>query len=123
MNKLVISLLDVSRLNTVKNPHQKINPGNVMKNINSEFELLLKESEITITVQELPVLKGDLPRITSVFRNLLTNAINYGGKNITVGYENGNYFVRDDGIGISKHNINKILKTGERLQRNNAEGV
>ena len=53
------------------------------------------------TFPEIPDIFGDKQRIYLVFRNLLLNAINYGGINLEIGYypEKG-FYVKDDGIGI-----------------------
>ncbi len=123
MHKIILSLLDISRISTVKNPHQKIVPEKVIQDIISDIKLYIEEKEVCITVQKLPSINGDYARITTVLRNLLTNAINYGGKNILVGHKKGVYFVKDDGIGISKDNIDKIFKAGERLKKVDVDGV
>ncbi len=121
--KLVLSLLDLSRLNTVKNPYRASDPEEVVRYIIEDLELKLKESEAEIVIEPLPSMHGDEQRLTSVFRNLLSNALKYGGKHILVGYQDGAYFVRDDGIGIAARNLEKIFRPGERLKKVDVEGV
>ena len=85
--------------------------------------LQISEKDVAIKLRKLPDIKGDQTRITSVFRNLLSNALNYGGKNITIGFTKNAFYVKDDGIGISEDNIQKIFKAGERLKKVDVDGV
>jgi len=121
--QLVLSLLDLSRLNTVKNPYRTFDPEEVVRSIIEELELTLKESGAEIVIETMPPMHGDEPRLTTVFRNLVANALNYGGQHILVGYKDGAYFVRDDGIGIPESQLEKIFKPGERLKKVDVEGV
>lgn len=123
MYKLVISLLDLSKLNTHENLLKTFNPVMVVNMIIKELLILMKEHGTKITVGEIPDMYADKKMIATLFRNLITNSINYGGKNIIVGYENDAYFVRDDGIGIPPSQLEKIFKPGERLMIADAEGV
>jgi signal transduction histidine kinase len=101
----------------------------VVHNIVSDLTLMYGEKRAEITIESLPDIRGDEPRLSSVFRNLLTNALNYGGKHITVGClseqtdARGAFFVRDDGIGIAQRNLEKIFQAGERLKKREVEGV
>ena len=110
MHKLVISLLDISRLNTKKYPYESFNPAKIINNITQDLSLTIEKSNVQIEVREMPEIYGDKKRIEDVFRNLVTNAINYGGKNINIGCKDGAYYVKDDGIGIQENQIEKIFK-------------
>ena len=123
MRKIILSLLDLSRLNTVKNLHRKIKTKILLEELFNEMGLQISEKDVAIKLRKLPDIKGDQTRITSVFRNLLSNALNYGGKNITIGFTKNAFYVKDDGIGISEHNIQKIFKAGERLKKVDVDGV
>jgi len=123
LHRLVLSLLDLSRVSTVKNPYRTFDPVHVVHDLIKELELLVKQTGAEITIEPMPALRGDEPRLTSVLRNLLTNALHYGGKQIRVGYRAGAYFVQDDGIGIAPHNLAKIFRPGERLKQIEVDGV
>ncbi len=71
--------------------------------------------------EEFPLIQGDAARLRQVIDNLLTNAIKYSppGKPITVG---GRYseksitvFVRDQGAGIPKSEIDKVFERFYRI--------
>ncbi len=123
MHKVILSLLDLSRLDTVRNPHRKIKLNKMLKELLEEMALQISEHDTDIRIRELPDLKGDSIRIKTVFRNLLTNALIYGSRNIEVGFKKDKYYVQDDGIGISSNNLEKVFKAGERLKKLDVEGV
>lgn len=77
-----------------------------------------KEAGVSINVETLPDCFGDEQQINQVFSNLLVNAINYldgarsGIITVTGWLTEGNfvYCVKDNGIGIEKHNLADIFK-------------
>lgn len=125
MHKLVLSLLDISRLNTRKYPHELFEPKDIINNIINDLALVIEKANVKIEVSEMPAIFGDKQRIEILFRNLISNAINYEGKNIKVGFNNINkaFFVQDDGMGIPVDQLEKIFSPGERLKMNKADGV
>ncbi|MCP5501484.1 MAG: PocR ligand-binding domain-containing protein [Leptospiraceae bacterium] len=123
MHKLILSLLDISRLNTKKNPYEKFDLNSVIEKILTDLSLVIEKNNAQITLEKLPELFADKQRIEIVFRNLISNAINYEGKKITIAYNNNIIFVKDNGIGIPLDQLETIFKAGERLQLNEAVGV
>jgi signal transduction histidine kinase len=123
MYRLVLSVLDLSRLNTRKYPHESFDATEIVKEIVREFSADNNIPGVNIEVEEMPQLRGDKQRLAGVFRHLIANALMYGGKNITIGCRDGTWFVKDDGIGIPPDQLEKIFKGGVRLQRVETEGV
>ncbi|MBN2789871.1 MAG: HAMP domain-containing histidine kinase [Candidatus Delongbacteria bacterium] len=126
MKKLINSILDISRLNTVKYPHEKFNTQLMITDLEQEIEIISDRKVIIAlkTFPEIPEIYGDKQRIYLVFRNLVLNAINYGGKNVEIGYNpSKGFYVKDDGIGIKKDYIERIFIPGERLKENEVEGT
>ncbi len=123
MHKLVLSLLDISRLNTVKNPYETFYAGDVMDNVLDDLSLTIEKAGAKVDVEDLPQIYGDKQRIEGVFRRLVTNALTYKGKSIEIGFKAGAYFVKDDGIGIYPDQLEKIFKPGEQLKDIKTEGV
>ena len=124
MHDLVLSLLDFSRLSTIKFPNESFDPVKIIKDIISgDLSLMLEQAEAVVNIEEMPDIFGDKQRIEGVFRRLILNSIKYGGKNIIVGFKNGVYFVKDDGIGIPESQLEKIFSPGERLKVINVEGT
>ncbi|MCF6212920.1 MAG: MCP four helix bundle domain-containing protein [Flavobacteriaceae bacterium] len=123
MHKLVLSLLDISRLDTHTNPYREFSLSEIIDKILKDLSLTIETAKATITPHKLPKIYADKQRIESVFRNLILNALNYGGKKIEIGLLKGILFVKDDGMGIPTNQLGKIFNPGERLKMNNAEGV
>lgn len=71
---------------------------------------------------DFPLIQGDEARLRQVIDNLLTNAIKYSpaGETITVGGrfsdKSVTVFVRDEGVGIPKHEIDKIFERFYRIE-------
>lgn len=123
LHKLILSLLDLSRLNTVRHPRRRFSTQQVVEGAIRDLDLRIREADATVEVDPLPDLVGDETRLSSVIRNLLSNALKYGGKRIHVGCEGGVYFVRDDGIGIEPRNLEKVFQAGVRLKAVEVDGV
>jgi len=123
MYQLVISLLEISRLNTRKYPHETFDTKEVVKGIVRELSLNHEISEAYIEVEEMPRVRGDKKRLEGVFKRLIVNALVYGGTDITVGCRENTWFVKDNGIGIPPDQLGNIFRSGERLKRVEVEGV
>ncbi|MBN2657969.1 MAG: transporter substrate-binding domain-containing protein [Spirochaetales bacterium] len=123
MQKLVLSLLDLSRLNTVKKNVSEFSLAELIGKIEKDMAILLEKEKVSIRCGSLPVMSADLSRIEGVFRNLILNAVLYGGKNIDISAVGNTLSLSDDGIGIPAGQLEKIFKPGERLKMNSAEGV
>jgi PAS domain S-box-containing protein len=123
MHNLVVSLLDISRLNTKKYPYTKFELYQVVEKVVKDLSLAIEESKVDVIIGQLPKLFADKLRIEIVFRNIISNSINYGAKQIVISYEAGLISVRDDGIGIPKAQLKKIFKPGERIKSVKVDGV
>jgi len=123
MHKLVLSLLDISRLNTNKYPYELFSTRKIVNEIIKDLSITIENTGVKIKIEKLPEITGDKQRIQGVFRRLITNAITFGGKKITIGYDDGVYFVQDDGIGIPENQLEKIFLPGERLKKLKIDGI
>jgi len=129
MERLVNDLLYFSRLGRQELAIQKTDLNEVINDIILMMENSLHEAGAIIMIpRELPTITCDLPRITEVFRNLITNAVKYNDKPekvIEVGYEiqNGNniFYVRDNGIGIAAEFHNDVFRIFKRLNSESDE--
>lgn len=123
MHKLVLSLLDISRLNTIRKEYQSFNLTHLIEKIISDLSLTIEKKQAIVEIEPLPDLYADKIRIESVFRNIIANALVYGGKNILVAAKDNCIFVKDDGIGIPAGQSERIFEPGERLKVISTEGV
>src|SRR5262249_54835610 len=78
MERLVDDLLYFSRLGRQELAIQPTDLNDVVRDIKSMMETTLREANALIVIPKpLPVIVCDLPRVTEVFRNLITNAVKY----------------------------------------------
>ena len=129
MEQLVNDLLYFSRLGRQEMAIQPTNLGAVIHDIESMMEMTLKENNAAICMpQNLPEIICDRPRVTEVFRNLISNAVKYNDKEnkvIEIGLLNemrikknikkNVFYVRDNGIGIEKEFHEEIFRIFKRL--------
>ena len=108
--------LDLEKIKFIEN---KINLYELMKEILETSDTLVKQHKITIvnTTKENTLVYGDKKRIEQIFKNLLTNAIDFvdnnTGKieiNASVKGENVEFFVKDNGTGIKKEFQDQLFK-------------
>ena len=98
----------------------------LVSNVLEDLSAIIKNTETQIEIpQILPTLICDRIRLTSVFSNLITNAIKYNDqpeKQIEIGcLENPTltFFVRDNGIGIPEKFHDAIFTIFRRLHGRN----
>ncbi len=100
-----------------------------------KFGSIIQRKEVTLTNKTKgPVyIKGDIDAITFIFRNILHNAIRFTDKKgkieiaITDNTKKSTIVIQDDGIGMDKNEIAKILKkdnwTGSRKEKDIGLGL
>jgi signal transduction histidine kinase len=79
-------------------------------------------------IDDLPPCRADRALIRAVWVNLLSNAVKYSGNvespRVEVGYENGRYYVRDNGVGFDMRHADQLFGVFQRLHsRAEFEGI
>ena len=124
MDSLISDLLELSRIGRVVGPIEEINVGTVLKEIQQNLSIELKEAGTELVVQEpLPAVHADPGRIRQVFTNLIDNALKFRSQDrplrIEVGCkeERGSYriHVADNGIGIAPQYQEQIFNPFRKL--------
>jgi PAS domain S-box-containing protein len=126
METLVDDLLYFSRLGRQELAVQKADLNAIVRDIELMMEITLQEQNAEIILPKpLPVIVCDVPRVTEVFRNLITNAVKYNDKSqkcIEIGAVAGRgetaeliFYVKDNGIGIEPRFYNDIFRIFKRL--------
>ena len=123
MERLVNDLLYFSRLGRQELAVQETDLNEIIRDIESMMESSLHETNTTIHIDApLPIITCDLPRMTEVFRNLITNAMKYNNKpdkHINIGCipkDNERvFYVRDNGIGIPEQFYQDVFRIFKRL--------
>lgn len=125
MENLIDDLLYFSRLGRQELAVQDVDLNQVIQDIEVMLEQTLQENNAVLSIsQVLPTVFCDLPRITEVFRNLISNAIKYNKnteKRVTIGYtpigEDNVFYVRDNGIGIDPRFSTEVFRIFKRLNQ------
>lgn len=132
MEKLVNDLLYFSRIGRQQLAVKRTDINLVIKDVVATMELFLEERRAKVKIEgQLPEVVCDAPRLTEVFRNLITNAVKYNDKPapmISIGYieafsgRDGSsarnvFFVRDNGKGIPAEFHEDIFRIFKRLEK------
>lgn len=128
---ILLNLLDWSRsqTGTIKIYLQMINLKKIIEDNISELYLNSLDKQITISAELSDDfnLIADKNMLNTILRNLLSNAIKFtprGGK-VTIGVESREKMVyvsvKDNGIGISRENIDKLFRIDSKYSRPGTE--
>jgi signal transduction histidine kinase len=130
--KLVDNLLDVSRLTPGNIPlsRDRISLTDVLANAVEASRPLMEERAHELVIEVRPgapvFIDGDPARLAQVFSNLLSNSAKYtdrGGKiTLTLDCQGGEAVVnvRDTGIGIPPHSLERVFEIFSRVHRDGA---
>ncbi len=77
MKLLIESLLSYSRISRPEEPFTPVNLNEVARNVLSDFELRLTETEATVEVGTLPTISSLPTQMHQLFQNLLSNALKF----------------------------------------------
>jgi light-regulated signal transduction histidine kinase (bacteriophytochrome) len=102
--------------------YERINVKEITKGIRGEFSTALKSRRINWSEPDtFPEITADRLAITRVLRNVVDNALKYGGKElgeIKIGYMDNKayhiFFLSDDGIGIKGEDKEKVFGIFQR---------
>jgi PAS domain S-box-containing protein len=108
---------------------EPIHPKDVIQMIRDEFGALLSIRKISLSEPEVvPEIRADRLSLLRVFRNLVDNALKYGGKDLSeicIGYQDSVNFhvftVSDDGVGLKNLDQERIFGVFQRNET--AKGV
>ena len=135
---LLENLSDWSRIfrGDIRQTPQKVSLNGVVEKNISSFNYLIKAKNIKILVKlnKCPAVNADLSMVSSVVRNIISNAVKYSsnGGEIKIEYAVSGKLVKlnvqDSGVGMSEEQILKIMKAGDEIpeinsSKNNSAGL
>jgi signal transduction histidine kinase len=102
----------------------RVNMGEMLIQLRQEFHQPLRERNVALLEPSFfPEIMGDELRLTRAFRNLLDNALKYGGEGLSqirFAYEESEdhhiFSVSDDGVGIKEEDMEKLFHFFQRLE-------
>ena len=132
MSQLIKDLLAYSRVTTKGQPLVPLEARSLAESAAGNLRTGIEESGAIITVGELPAILGDETQLTSLFQNLIGNAVKYRAPDrvpevsVTAEREGAlwRFEVRDNGIGIKPDDLERVFVIFQRLhQRHEYEGT
>jgi PAS domain S-box-containing protein len=125
MQALIKDLLEYSKLTSQNDTWQAIDLNEVVEIAMNNLALSVSDAGAKIDIGELPQVIGNPARLTSVFQNILSNAIKYRSDarplQISIQSElHGDFctiYIRDNGIGFNEAYSHKIFEPFQRLHR------
>jgi len=112
IERLIEDLLTLARGETTIEDREQIDLGAVAR----EAWGYVDTSEATMEVAEgVPVVAGDAGRLSQLFENLFRNAVEHGGKDVTITVgkrADGGFYVADDGEGIPPEDRETVFDHG-----------
>ena len=134
MEDLINSLLHFSRLDRAELQHQRVDLNELVRQVIDTLEIARSQDDIEFRMPKpLPQVPCDRPQVTELFTNLISNALKYNDKAhkwVEIGTIPPSeatppdsttisaapvFYVRDNGIGIPSHFLDKIFQIFRRL--------
>ncbi len=131
LSQLINGLLNYSKIG-LEQSYEEIDTNQLVEEIIRDLEFQINETQIVISLDDLPIIKADPLGIRQVFQNLITNAIKFRTKNgnpqVWVSCKSdkqGHTFeIKDNGLGIAPQFQNQIFNIFQRLHsKNEIEGT
>ena len=122
MQRLVTDLLAFSRVGSQAKPLLPVDPAVILQDVQRSLGKLIRTSEATIVVGELPLVLADEIQLGQLFQNLIGNAIKFRSSEaprieITACLDGDRcrFDVSDNGIGMEMQYVDRIFQMFQRL--------
>lgn len=121
LSNLIDDLLTYSRSNRDDTMVvERVNLDALLMTITKDLAEKIKQSNSSVAVKKFNFnITGDRISLESLFKNLVSNAVKFGGKNIVLRHEDCGefykFFIEDDGIGVDEESINKLFRPFYRI--------
>jgi PAS domain S-box-containing protein len=130
MQTLIRGVLSYSVLSRTAHVFESVDLNHILKDILSEFDLLIEQKQAQIRYEHLPTIDAIPLQMTQLFSNLLSNGLKYTRSGfppvitITCRLEDDEYHidVTDNGIGFAQEHAEQIFSIFKRLHRKTEYG-
>lgn len=125
MSKLIQDLLSYSRVGATESSHDLVDMNEVVDNAKVLLRNEISDRKAVIYFENLPSVYGVRSLLNQLIQNLISNALKYSTNEkpaITIGVLESEadekvFFVKDNGIGISKEDYARIFLIFQRLHK------
>jgi two-component system, LuxR family, sensor kinase FixL len=128
MSVLIEDLLQLTRISTKAKPFEPVDLSEIIKEVQADLEIRLKETGGRIETGEMPKLEADPAQMRQLFQNLISNSLKYAKPGVPpivlvesktdTGEERCRIWVKDNGIGFEQQYAGKIFNIFQRLHAN-----
>jgi PAS domain S-box-containing protein len=126
MKILIRELLNFSRVGRDR-VIENVDCAEVINDVLSDLDFNIRENHAKVTVDKMPVIKGNKIEMKQLFQNLLSNALKFKKEIVTPQihiycedkYTVMQFSVADNGIGIEEEYLNKLFLLFQRLHQEN----
>ncbi len=134
MATLIKEVLKYSQLSTQDQLFSEVDLNEVLENVQSDFDLLISEKNVTLNISKLPVINGIAIQLHQLFSNLINNSIKFSEQQPVISISarpftgevsafeeldsQGKYFeilFTDNGIGFEQQHAHMVFRMFKRL--------
>jgi PAS domain S-box-containing protein len=128
MKRLISDLSEYSRIDTLGKPFAQTNATEALRRAIANLEVAIKENNAHITYDTLPIIRSDPVQLTTLFQNLLANAMKFHREEpvqiqigVTEKAQEWIFHITDNGKGIEEKHLQNIFvifkQLGKRAER------
>ena len=126
LNAMIQDLLNNSHVDSELKELEPVDINEIIEILKKQFMNEIKDNEVTLSYDSLPIVYADRVQIFRVLQNLMANAIRYRDKNrpLTINFnakrnnDKWKFCFRDNGIGIDSKNFETIFEIFKKAEGN-----
>jgi light-regulated signal transduction histidine kinase (bacteriophytochrome) len=122
MQQMITDLLAYTRAGGEVEQFTSVDCDALLARVLADLQIIITESDATITYDSLPIVLGDATRLGQVLQNLIGNALKFHGQEpprIHISAQrktqHWQFCVRDNGIGIDPAQTKRLFQVFQRL--------
>lgn len=131
MDRLIIDLLEYSKIGIGELQKDKVNFDNILIKVMNNLRMQINEKKVDFDINvDLPAFMAEKTQIAMLFQNLISNGIKYNQNTPLITIKSFvkddfiHFTIQDNGIGIPKKHLDKIFQIFQRLHsRGQYEGT
>lgn len=124
MDDLILNLLEYSRIGNNTKQHTTVDLNKVVDLVKKNLHAIIEENQVSLEIRNLPTIQAVPHQMLQLFQNLIGNAIKFKREGVNPKVvidchkQSEEYIisVKDNGIGISKNELEKVFTAFTRLE-------